>query len=279
MSTELCAVVFAAGEGTRLRPITAFVPKPLCPVGNVPLLDRALARLAAHGFAGPSSVAVNVCYLADTISAHVGPGAHVSREPGPIPLGTAGALAHLREWIAGRGVLAVNSDAYLSSVETHDLARLLDGWDGRTVRVLTVAAGDRAPEFGDARFAGVSLLPPELVAALPPGKAELVATIWRPAERAGRLETVPYGGIYFDTGTPIDFLAANLHALRASGLPNLVAADSVVNGRIDESVVGAGAIVSGTVARSVIFPGAQVTSDEVLVDAIRLGRDVTVAGA
>ncbi len=47
--TSLCAVVFAAGEGTRLRPLTTTVPKPLCPVGNVTLLDRALARLAQHG--------------------------------------------------------------------------------------------------------------------------------------------------------------------------------------------------------------------------------------
>jgi NDP-sugar pyrophosphorylase family protein len=271
-------VVLAAGEGMRLRPITEFVPKPLCPVGNVPLLDRALGRLAAHGIDGPSSVAVNVFYMAEVVAAHVGGRAHVSREPGPTALGTAGALWHLRDWIAGRGVLALNSDAYLSDVDDQDLAPLLDSWDGRTVRVLTVPARDRTAEFGEAVFAGASLLPADLVAAIPPGRAELVLEVWRPAERAGRLETVPYGGTYFDTGTPVDFLAANMHAIATSGLHSLVAPSSVVSGRIVESIVGAGAVVAGTVTRSVIFPGAQVAADEVLVDAIRLGRDVTVAG-
>src|SRR5258706_5614680 len=105
MST-LCAVVFAAGEGTRLRPLTATVPKPLCPVGNVPLLDRALARLAQHRFSGPAMVAVNACYLADQLADHVGGRAYLSREPGPHALGTSGAHRHLKDWIARRGVLA-----------------------------------------------------------------------------------------------------------------------------------------------------------------------------
>ncbi len=42
----LAGVVLAAGAGTRLRPLTALRPKALCPVGTVPLLDLALARLA-----------------------------------------------------------------------------------------------------------------------------------------------------------------------------------------------------------------------------------------
>ena len=41
-STPLCAVILAAGVGARLRPLTDIRPKALCPVGNVPLLDRAL---------------------------------------------------------------------------------------------------------------------------------------------------------------------------------------------------------------------------------------------
>jgi NDP-sugar pyrophosphorylase family protein len=277
--SSLCAVVFAAGEGTRLRPLTATLPKPLCPVGNVALLDRALSRLAQHKLRGPALVAVNACYLADQIIDHVGGRAYVSREPGPTPLGTAGALAYLSDWIAGRAVLAGNSDAYLAprsgNGNGQDLAPLLDDWDGSTVRVLAVPARGRPAEFGDLRFAGFSLLPPDLVAGLPVTKAELVQTVWRPAERAGRLEVIAYDGAYLDTGTPADLLAANLDA---AGGGSLVAHDAEVTGRVSRSVVGAGARVHGSLTRSVVFPGGRVASGEDLVDAIRLGADVTVHG-
>lgn len=260
--------MLSAGEGTRLRPLTATLPKALCPVGNVPLLDRALARLARHGLTGPAKVAVNTCYLADLVARHVADRAHLSPEPGPPALGTSGALHHLRGWIAGRAVLVLNADAYLAPA---DLEKLLDGWDGRTVRLLTVPAGDRAPEFSGARFAGASLLPADVVAALPPGRSELVFTVWRPAERAGRLEIIPYAGWYTDAGTPADYLAANLHAaglVPASG-ESLVAPDAVVTGRAVCSVIGSGAVVAGSVTRCVVLPGARVDADENLVDAIR----------
>jgi hypothetical protein len=65
--SEICAVVLAAGEGRRLRPLTRDTPKALCPVGNVPLLERALAAVASLGFVGPDVVAVNAWYRADQI--------------------------------------------------------------------------------------------------------------------------------------------------------------------------------------------------------------------
>jgi hypothetical protein len=141
--------------------------------------------------------------------------------------------------------------------------------------VLTVPAADRPREFGDDRFAGASLLPADLVAAVPDGYSDLVHTIWRPAERAGRLETVRYAGSYWDTGTPRDFVAANLHAAGDDSLVDASAAltsDAIVR----RSVVGAGATVRGSITRSVVFPSASVQAGEDLVDAIRFGADITV---
>jgi len=264
---RVCAVVLAAGEGRRLRPLTAGTPKALCPVGNVALLDRALDRVAALGFAGPADLAVNACYLGEQVVAHVGGRAQLSVEPGE-PLGTAGGIGRLRPWIDGRAVLAMNADAYLAGP---DPTAMLDGWDGRTVRIL----GRPGPpdEFGAFRFAGMSLLPADLVAQLPDGVADLVRTIWRPAERAGRLEVVPFDGTYLDTGTPKDYLAANLHA---AGYRSLVDPTAEVTGKLDEAVVGAGARVAGSVSRVVVWPGGVVEADEHLVDAIRVGTDLTV---
>jgi NDP-sugar pyrophosphorylase family protein len=278
VTSELCAVVLAAGEGRRLRPLTAELPKALCPVGNVPLLDRALARLSVAGFTGPADVAVNACHLAEQIVAHVGARAHLSVEPGP-PLGTAGALGRLRDWIDGRGVLVGNGDAYLASPLAppgDDIAELLAGWDGETVRILACPAGPGAAgEFGDHNFAGFSLLPWRLVRDLPMARADLVRTVWRPAERAGKLAVVPFRGTYLDTGTPSDYLRANLHVTDGGCL---VATDAEVTGRLDRAVIGAKAVVEGAATRAVVWPGGHVGPDEHLRDAIRIGRDVTVPG-
>jgi NDP-sugar pyrophosphorylase family protein len=272
VATEVCSVVLAAGEGSRLRPLTEAVPKALCPIGNVPLLDLALERLRPLGIAGPARVAVNAWHLADQVVAAVGGRAHVSVEPGPQPLGTAGGLGALRDWIDGRGVLVGNADAYLAG---GGLDSLLAGWDGTSIRLL----GTPGPpyEFGRYRFAGYSLLPWSRVRDLTPEPAELVRALWRAAEAAGELTVVPYLGRYLDTGTPADYLAANLDATGPAG--RLVAPDASVTGDVRNAVIGAGAVVRGRVERAVVWPGGYVGPDEHLTGAIRYGRDGTVTAA
>ncbi|MGK5741972.1 nucleotidyltransferase family protein [Micromonospora sp. URMC 103] len=285
---DICAVVLAAGEGTRLRPLTERLPKALCPVGNVPLLDRALARLAGLGLTGPARVAVNACYLAGQVVAHVGDRAHLSVEPGD-PLGTAGGVARLRDWIAGRPVLVGNADAYLAdpaAAPGPDVAALLAGWDGEEVRLLGQPAADSSAPgtFGGYAFTGFSLLPWRLVRDLPDGFGDLVRAIWRPAEAAGALRVVPYRGTFYDTGTPADYLAANLHTARGGLIDpaargGLVDPTATVTGRCRESVVGAGAVVRGEIVRSVVWPGATVRDGERLHEVIRAGDDLTVPAA
>lgn len=268
MTAQICAVVLAAGEGRRLRPLTEHLPKALCPVGNVALLDRALERVRALGL----DVAVNACYLGHLVVEHVGDRAHLSVEPGD-PLGTAGGLGLLRDWIGGRGVLVGNADAYLAADRKPgpDIAALLDGWDGHEVRLLGVPGPPY--EFAAHRFAGFSLLPWDLVATLEPEPSDLVRAVWRPAERQGRLRVVEYPGTYLDTGTPADYLRANLHAVHPG---NLVAEGAVVTGALDGAVIGAGAVVAGSVTRGVVWPGGVVAAGETLTDAIRVGRELTV---
>jgi NDP-sugar pyrophosphorylase family protein len=272
----VCAVILAAGEGRRLRPLTEHLPKALCPVGNVALLDRALARVAALGLAGPRDVAVNASYLADQVVRHVAGRAHLSVEANG-PLGTSGGVGKLRGWIDGRGVLVGNADSYLADPRRDpgkDIAALLDGWDGLTVRMLTRPTGHgQRPEFSKRRFAGFSLLPWRLVEQLTAEPDDLVRTVWRPAEADGKLQLVAYEGAFLDTGTPADYLAANMHA--AAGAV-LLADGATVTGRCANSVVGAGASVRGAVTRCVIWPGGSVSEHEFLVDAVRVGADLTV---
>ena len=88
------AVILAGGEGTRLRPYTTVLPKPLMPVGDRPILDVVVRQLHRHGF---DRITIATGHLAELIEAFFGDG---SRYDIPIdyyredePLGTVGALA------------------------------------------------------------------------------------------------------------------------------------------------------------------------------------------
>ena len=268
---EICAVLLAAGLGTRLMPLTTICPKALVPVGNVPLLDLGLERLAGAGFSGKAEVAVNAHHCAEIIVEHVGERAHLSIEEGA-PLGPAGALGHLRDWIDGRPVLVLNADAYVSAPRG-DLLRLLDGWDGERVRMLGRREDDGFPPFDGLSFAGASLIPAAEAARLKAEYSHLVLTTWRPAERAGRLDAIELDGTYIDCGTPAHYLAANMHA---AGGSNLIDPSAAVEGTVSQCVVGAGARVAGRISHSVLWAGAEVGRDEALSGVIRTASGLTI---
>ena len=248
----LAGVVLAAGFGTRLRPLSRLRPKALCPVGGVPLLDRALANLSPLAGAGPQHLAVNAHALAEQVVAHVGGRAHLSVEQ-PEALGTAGALGRLRGWLDGRDVLLANADAYLDG-DLSVLTQGVDGqgWDGERCRLLTVPTGGRG-DFDGRRYVGACLLPWRLVRELTEEPSGLYEVMWRAEHEAGRLELVDFAGTAVDCGTPADYLRANLHASGGA------------------SVVGLGAVVEGTLERCVVWDGAYVAPGEHLVECVRAG--------
>jgi NDP-sugar pyrophosphorylase family protein len=104
------AVILAGGEGTRLRPYTTVLPKPLMPIGDRPVLDIVVRQLKAHGF---ERITMATGYLAELIEAFFRDGESYGiaidyfREHEP--LGTVGALA-LIEGLAEDDVLVMNGD-------------------------------------------------------------------------------------------------------------------------------------------------------------------------
>ena len=88
------AVILAGGQGRRLQPYTAVLPKPLMPIGDVPILEVVVRQLKRAGF---TDVTMAVGYLAELLMAYFGDGSKLgvrvrySREE--IPLGTAGPLS------------------------------------------------------------------------------------------------------------------------------------------------------------------------------------------
>lgn len=257
MARELAGLALAAGAGTRLRPLTELRPKPLCPVGGVPLLDHALNRLAP--LAG--DLAVNAFHHADQILRHCDGRATVVVEQGDEALGTAGGVANLLPWLDGRDVLVTNADQYLPG----GLAGFAEGWDGERCRLLCLP-DPRKNDFQEGlRYVGACLLPWDLIRDLKAEPSGLYEVLWRQEHERGRLDlfVLPQDTPAIDCGTPADYLAANLHA---SG---------------GQNVVGAGAEVLGSVTECVVWDGAYVGPEERLERQIRAGsreRRVTVAG-
>ncbi len=116
------AVVLVGGEGTRLRPLTLETPKPMVPLMNMPFLERTLRRLKD---AGIDDVILPAGYLPEAITSYFGDGSplglrirYVIEE---VPLGTAGALKNVEQYIDGP-FFVLNGDVLTSL----DLSAMLD---------------------------------------------------------------------------------------------------------------------------------------------------------
>jgi mannose-1-phosphate guanylyltransferase/mannose-1-phosphate guanylyltransferase/phosphomannomutase len=110
------AMVLAAGLGTRLRPITYEIPKPMVPVLDRPVMEHILDLLAEHGF---EQVVANLHYFPDTIREHFGD--RVGYRYEEELLGTAGGVRNCREFFADEPFLVISGDA-LTDIDLTALA-------------------------------------------------------------------------------------------------------------------------------------------------------------
>ena len=102
----------AAGLGTRLRPLTHAIPKPLVPVANRPIMEHILERLARDGF---REVVANLHWYPDTIRDHFGDGSALGTELTysyeETLLGTAGGVRNVREFFGDSPFVVMAGDA------------------------------------------------------------------------------------------------------------------------------------------------------------------------
>ena len=169
------AMLLAAGEGKRMRPLTLKTPKPLLPVGGKPLITWWLERLAGQGF---DRVVINTHHLGEQLPAALGEGEawglSLIYSPEPDLLETGGGVLQALPLLQAKPFLLINSDVWCTplpqlqlQLEPGQLAKLLvvpnpehnPGGDfylnGR--QQLTTRPG---PEARSVTFAGISLLDP-----------------------------------------------------------------------------------------------------------------------
>lgn len=108
------AMVLAAGRGTRLRPLTQTIPKPLVPIAGTPFIEHVLAFLRAGGV---REVVVNLHYLGHLIEQHLGDGRRFGldvRYSWEQPIrDTGGGIKHAEPLLAGEPFVVVNGDSLL----------------------------------------------------------------------------------------------------------------------------------------------------------------------
>jgi MurNAc alpha-1-phosphate uridylyltransferase len=224
MSALKTAMVLAAGMGTRMRPLTDAIPKPLVPLKGKPLIDHVLDRIAA---AGIEHAVVNVHHHADKLEAHLAgrkrPRITISDERGVL-LDTGGGVVNALPKLGPDPFLIHNSDSVWIEGIGSNLSRLMAAWDpSRMDSLMLLAIGatslgyeghgdfnltpdglvERRTEHREAPFVftGVSIAHPRLFEGAPQGRFSL-NVLWNRAIERGRLFGVRLDGLWMHVGTP-----------------------------------------------------------------------------
>jgi MurNAc alpha-1-phosphate uridylyltransferase len=214
-------MVFAAGLGTRMRPITETTPKPLVSVAGRTLLDRALDDFAR---AGVERAIVNVHHLADQIETHLqerrAPRIVISDERAKL-LDQGGGIRKVLPLLGDDPFYISNTDAFWFDAPQSNLVALARAWDASRMDAALLLAPtqgsvgvdwdgdfDLTPEGRIVRragpkpyvYSGVGLIKPQLFAQETQDVFKLAPFLFEAAEK-GRLYGVVAQGLWLHVGT------------------------------------------------------------------------------
>ncbi|MGA3301810.1 MAG: nucleotidyltransferase family protein [Methylovirgula sp.] len=218
------AMVFAAGLGTRMRPISDTVPKPLIRIVGKPLIDHTLDRLAQ---AGVTTAVVNIHHHADQLEKHLlkraAPKIIISDERGKL-LDQGGGIRKALPHLGDAPFFICNTDSFWIEGPHANLPRFAAGWDPKKMDIFLLVAttatsvcvdwpGDFMMDslgrlqFREERrvapfvYTGVGIIKPELFKEAKEDVFRL-APYFHKAAAAGRLYGMRLDGLWFHVGTP-----------------------------------------------------------------------------
>lgn len=215
-------MVLAAGLGTRMRPLTDTLPKPLIKVAGKALIDWTLDRFAA---AGVTRAIVNVHYRADQMEEHLRARRDLEiiiSDERALLLETGGGLKKARAQLGERPVFCTNTDAILVDEGAEPCTALADAWrDDEMDALLLLApleaasgydgkgdfdlAGDRPSwrtgEQARYVFTGLQIIRPALLDGAPEGPFS-TRLLWDKAMAADRMRAIVHRGPWMHVGDP-----------------------------------------------------------------------------
>lgn len=219
---DIRVVILAGGKGTRLKPYTTVFPKPLMPIGEMPILEVVLRQLKFFGF---RKITISVNHLADLIQTFFGDGSKLGLSitycMEDVPLGTAGSISLVRDvtdtFLVMNGDLLTTLD-YATMVKTH-----IDSAAAATIGVFPREAkidfgvlelGSRGellqykekPEFEFIVSMGVNAFNKSVLEFIPKGKYLDIPTLMMNLKEAGKsVLTFRSKCEWLDIGRPDDY--------------------------------------------------------------------------
>lgn len=214
------AVILAGGKGTRMRPFTYEMPKPMIPVQGKPLLQHIIELLRKYEI---RDIILSTGYMGEKIKEYFGNGSRFGVDLTYIEekseMGTAGSLNLMKNLLNGT-FLMFNGDV-LANIDLHDLIAFHR--ENNAVATIALTQVRDASRFGVARLkgskilefiekpettgrsklinAGIYVLEPEVIGYVPEGRAMMEMDVFPKLAEEGRLYGYPFDGQWFDTGT------------------------------------------------------------------------------
>ncbi len=298
------AFVLCAGLGTRLRPLTNHIPKPLIPVLNIPTLFYTFFLLKQ---AGITEIICNTHHHADTIKDFITscdlPGLHITFSEEQTILGTGGGLKKCEHLLNDDDFILVNSDIitdidFRALMEQHQKGgcpgtlTLYESAEAATIGCIGVE-NNLVKEFRNIRntgllssliYTGAAIFSPKIFSFLKPECSGIVETGFIGLVDHGGLSYYKHKGIWMDIGTMPNYWQANLDKSSIiAGMgekmnpvigmqPHSIAQDAFISpeAEVSGSVIGKGCRIGDgcTIRNSVLLPGVEIKAGTTIINAV-----------
>jgi mannose-1-phosphate guanylyltransferase len=282
------AMILAAGFGTRLKPLTNMIPKPLVPIGNKPIVDRLIRYLKEHGI---REVIVNAHHHHQQVVDHLDGGRPfgipIEIRVEPKILGTGGGIKNTEDFWGSEPFIVINSDILTNidlrkACEEHrrnaNIVTLIlhDYKDFNQIRiddqlnVLDIASEKRT---GRLAFTGIHIIEPEVLNFLPKDVFSNIIECYRKLIVLGKpvRAFVSRGHYWRDMGTVDSYMQANKECLAEHPFLLGPACEIHATARLEEwAVIGENTLLEEnvTISRSILWKHARIKKGTRVIDSI-----------